>query len=41
MSIIGGSMGIAQKNNAQVYKNNSLTPTCDLFESNRSRSVAV
>ena len=34
-------MGIAQKNNAQVYKHIGLTPTCDLFKSNRYRSFTV
>ena len=41
MSIISGSMGIAQKNNAQVYKHIGLIPTCDLFKSNRSRSFTA
>ena len=27
MSIIGKTMGIAQKNNAQLYEHNGLTPT--------------
>ena len=34
-------MGIAQKNNAQVYKHIGFTSTCDLFKSNRSRSFTV
>ena len=30
MSIIGKIMGIAKKNNAQLYEDNGLTPSCKL-----------